>query len=104
MPPFDYVQNFYGVPAELGRRVSVDGRPGVIAADRGHYIGVNFDDEKPGLIRNAHPVSDVEYGEMGTIRRMTRSQERYKKYREVAECYPSFAAFLGVREKGFLEQ
>lgn len=77
---FDYVRQHYNVPAEIGRRVTVNGRPGVIAADRGHYLGVNFDDDKPGVIHNAHPTWKVEYGEMGGVRRMTASQQRYRDY------------------------
>ncbi len=48
----EYVQQYYSVPACIGRRVVVDGKPGVIAKDRGHYIGVNFDSDKPGVISN----------------------------------------------------
>ncbi len=95
---FEYVKEYYGVPAEYGRRVLVYGKPGIIAADRGHYIGVNFDSDKPGVIMNAHPTSEVEYLDMGTVRKMTRSQRRYQEYREVADCYESFAAYLGVRK------
>lgn len=90
----EYVQQHYGVPAEIGRRVSVYGKPGIIAVDRGHYIGVNFDENKPGDIRNAHPTSEVVYLEMGTLRKMTRAQERYSRYLECADCFDSFLAFL----------
>jgi hypothetical protein len=41
----EYARVYYGVPACIGRRVTVDGKPGIIAEDRGHYIGVNFDDD-----------------------------------------------------------
>jgi len=78
--PFAYIRDAYGVPAALGRRVTVDGKPGVIAADRGHYIGVNFDADKPGAIRNAHPTWKVQYLDMGTVRPMTRSQRRYEAF------------------------
>jgi len=56
-----YVKDYYGVPAGIGRRVVCRGKPGVIAEDRGHYIGVNFDDDKPGQISNVHPTDDVEF-------------------------------------------
>lgn len=88
-----YIQNNYGVPAEIGRRVTVYGKPGIIAADRGHYIGVNFDADKPGVIRNAHPTSEVEYLGMGEVRKMTKSQQRYARYQECAECFDSFLDF-----------
>jgi len=80
--PFAYVRGSYGVPAAIGRRVTIDGKPGVIAEDRGHYIGVNFDADKPGVIRNAHPTWKVEYLDMGTVRPMTRSQRRYEAFLE----------------------
>ena len=94
MSDYSYVRNYYGVPAETGRRVSVDGQPGVIAEDRGNYIGVLFDDCEPNNIQPCHPTHKVEYGEMGGVRRMTRSQARYRRYLEVSECFDSFWHFL----------
>lgn len=90
----EYVRKYYGVPAEIGRRVIVYGKPGIIAADRGNYIGVNFDCDKPGVIHNAHPTDHVEYGGMGTVRKMTRSQARYREYLDSDGCFDSFAHFL----------
>lgn len=89
----EYVREHYGVPACIGRRVTCYGRPGIIAADRGHYIGINFDADKPGVIKNAHPLNEIEYLGMGEIRKMTRSQERYARYTAVAECFESFLQF-----------
>ena len=40
---YEYVKNYYGVPAEYGRIVIVAGERGVIVEDRGNYIGVLFD-------------------------------------------------------------
>ncbi|WP_421717461.1 hypothetical protein [Algiphilus sp.] len=94
MTKCSYVRNAYNVPAEIGRRVTVDGRPGVIAEDLGNYIGVLFDDCKPSDIQPCHPTWRVEYGEMGGVRRMTRSQARYRRYLEVSDCFDSFAEFL----------
>ena len=94
----EYVRNYYGVPAEIGRRVVVQGKPGIIAADRGNYIGVNFDSDKPGDILNAHPTSDVQYLEMGKIREMTRSQRRYREYLNADWYEGSFAEWLGIRK------
>lgn len=88
-----YVQDNYNVPACIGRRVIVNGKPGIIAADRGHYIGVNFDHDKPGAINNAHPTDKVEYLEMGKIRPMTRAQKRYQNYLEMADSFESFIDF-----------
>lgn len=90
----EYVREHYAVPAEIGKRVVVYGKPGIIAEDRGHYIGVNFDENKPGVILNCHPTSEVVYGEMGSIRKMSRSQKRYRDYRRVADFYESFEHWL----------
>lgn len=100
--PCEYVRAYYGVPAQIGRRVTVGGKPGVIAADRGHYLGVNFDEHKPGVIHNAHPTDEVEYGDMGAVRPMTRAQRRYMEYLDVADLYDNFAAFLKARSNAAL--
>ncbi len=85
-----YAVEHYGVPACVGRRVCIAGKAGVIAEDRGHYIGVNFDADKPGVVYNAHPTWKVEYLGIGPVRRMTRSQARYKRYLEYGEGFDSF--------------
>jgi len=72
----EYVREYYRVQACIGRRVTVGGKPGVIAKDRGHYIGVNFDSDKPTVIMNVRPTSGVEYLDMGKIRKMSRLQKR----------------------------
>jgi hypothetical protein len=90
---FEYVRTTYGVPAEIGRRVTVNGKPGIIAADRGHYIGVNFDASKPGMIMNAHPTSGVEYLGMGTVRKPSKYAARAARYREYADGFRSFIEF-----------
>ncbi|WP_346839785.1 hypothetical protein [Microbulbifer sp. SAOS-129_SWC] len=89
----EYVQNQYNVPACIGRRVVVAGRPGVIAEDRGHYIGVNFDDEKPGVIASCHPTWRVSYLGMGKVRNLTKSQQRYRRYLEYGDSFQSFLDF-----------
>ncbi len=94
-----YVKDHYQVPAEIGRRVSVDGKLGIIAEDRGNYIGVNFDSDKPGVVFNIHPTDNVEYGEMGQIRheKLTRSQKRYREYLKNQDWYDgTFAEWLGI--------
>lgn len=60
----DYVRRHYGVPAEIGRCVIANGEPGVIMADRGHYIGVILDSDPKKRIRNYHPTWEMQYGEM----------------------------------------
>lgn len=83
----EYAREYYGVPACIGRRVTVNGEPGIIAEDRGHYIGVTFDKDKPGVISNAHPTWKVEYLDMGKIRKMTRSQKRYRAWLDYGADY-----------------
>ncbi len=86
----EYVREYYGVPACIGRLVKVDGKPGIIAEDRGNYIGVNFDEDKPGSISNAHPTWKVEYGDMGKIRKMTKAQKRYQRFLEFGDSFDDF--------------
>jgi len=93
MSDFDYIRSYYGVPACVGRRVTVDGRPGVIAKDQGHYIGVLFDSDKPKHISCCHPTWRVEYQGMGKVRRMTASQRRYDRYLEYGDCFDCFLDF-----------
>ena len=59
-----YVRQHYQVPAEIGRRVIAYGKPGVILADRGHYIGVVLDEDPKKRISNYHPTHEMQYGEM----------------------------------------
>lgn len=96
--PYKYVRDYYGVPAATGRRVVVDGKPGVIAEDRGHHIGVLFDKDQPGHVFPCHPTWRVEYQGMGEVRKLParkrRSQERYKRFLEYGDCFGSFRDFL----------
>lgn len=88
-----YVRDYYKVPACIGRRIKVYGEPGIIAEDRGHYIGVNLDIEKPSRISNYHPTDGVEYLGMGTVRKLTRSQQNYQDYLNT-ESSDSFAEWM----------
>ena len=90
-----YVRDSYCVPAEIGRRIVFRGRPGIIAEDRGNYIGVNFDADKPGQIYNVHPTDKVEYQGIGKVRKMTRSQQRYQAWLR-ADNGLTFAEYIGV--------
>lgn len=89
----EYVRQHYGVPACVGRRVVAYGKAGIIVEDRGHYIGVTLDSEKPGHVSNYHPVDQIEYGEMGTVRKMTRSQANYQRFLK-SDCGHSFAEWM----------
>jgi hypothetical protein len=91
----EYVNQHYNVNACIGRRIDFKGRGGIIAEDRGNYIGVTFDDQKPGTVDNLHPTWKVKYLEMGTVRKMTRSQKRYADYlrSEVSETFSEWMGF-----------
>lgn len=53
----EYVRKHYQVPAKICRRVIVYGKPGVIPADRGHYIGVLLDeDPRRGSATTTQPM------------------------------------------------
>lgn len=95
----EYVAQYYGVPACIGRRVVAYGKPGIIAEDRGNYIGILLDSDKPGSVNNYHPVDGIKYLGLGKVRPMTRSQARYRDYREVADCYESFYHYLKCKEE-----
>jgi len=71
-----YVRDYYGVPAFIGRRVVAYGDPGVIAEDRGHYIGILLDCDKPGSVKNFHPIDGIEYlYEIGNVRQVDPNEE-----------------------------
>jgi hypothetical protein len=72
-----YIKEYYKVPADIGRRIKVNGVAGTIVEDRGNYLGVNFDNDKPGVIRNVHPTWKVEYMGMGIIRRSKKQDADY---------------------------
>lgn len=92
----EYVAETYNVPACIGRRIKYKDREGIISCDRGNYIGVTFDNEKPTEVSNIHPTDEnLEYLEMGKVRQMTPSQKRYQKYLD-SECNETFAEWLGI--------
>jgi len=94
--PFEYVCRTYQVPACVGRRVMVHGKPGTIVEDRGHHIGVNFDADKPGRVSPCHPTSEVRYLEqIREPRKVSRSSRRYQEYLN-ADCGETFAEWLGI--------
>lgn len=91
---FEYVKNHYGVPACVGRKVMAYGKPGVIAEDLGHHIGILLDEDKPGNVNPYHPVDGIVYLGMGKVRKITRSQKRYQLFLEVGDMYDDFEHFL----------
>lgn len=93
----EYAAKYYGVPACIGRRVIAYGKPGIIAEDRGNYIGILLDSDKPGNVNNYHPCDGIEYLGMGRVRPMTRSQRKYKEYIDADWFGGSFAEWIGIR-------
>lgn len=89
----EYVRQYYGVPACIGRRVMVYGKHGIITEDRGNYIGVNLDTDKPGRASNYHPTDGVEYLGMGKVRKMTRSQQNYQDFLR-SDCGCTFSEWM----------
>jgi len=57
--PLGYIRFYYDVPAWPGRRVVVDGKPGVIVGGRDAYLLVRFADG----VMPCHPTWRVEYVE-----------------------------------------
>lgn len=81
MTPFDYITRTYNVPAAIGRRVIVNGKPGTIIEDRGHHIGVNFDTDRPGRSSPCHPTWEVKYlEEIVKPRKASRGAQRYRDW------------------------
>jgi hypothetical protein len=90
----NYVKRDYGVPCDIGRKITYKGNPGIIFEDGGAYVAVNFDDKKPGVIDFVHPTDpNLVYGEMGQVRKLTYGQRRYRAYLR-SECSESFIEWL----------
>jgi len=92
---FEYINKSYGVNACVGRRVVIDGEPGIIVGTHGAYIVVNPDHLKPHQTANYHPTWCVEYQGIGKVRKMTAGQKRYQEYLDADTCC-TFAEWLGV--------
>lgn len=80
MKEFEYIRHYYDVPAEFGREIEFFGRKGVIIQCLGNYIGVNFDDQKPGRYLPLHPTDNVKYLGIVKPRKMSASQKRYMHF------------------------
>lgn len=93
----NYVKRAYGVPCDIGRKVTYKGRPGIIYEDGGAYVAVNFDSDKPAHVNYVHPTDpDLVYGDMGERRRLTKAQERYRNWRR-SECSETFFEWIKGR-------
>lgn len=54
-----YVRDYYGVPAKVGMKVEMDGKPGVIVSFPEQYVGVRFDGER--RTSRCHPTWRMTY-------------------------------------------
>lgn len=46
---FDYIRNYYGVPAKRGGKIEYEGKPGVITGTSGPHLMVRLDGAKHSL-------------------------------------------------------
>ena len=91
----EYVREYYGVPAEIGRRVNFRGKLGTIMEDLGAHIGVEMDDE-PDLTVPLHPTWEMEYLEMKpkkASKRKLKAKSRYKLYQSMSDSFDDFISF-----------
>jgi len=97
---FQYIKDYYKVPAEIHREVFVDGKKGVITKDMGNYIGVNFYDNATVDALPCHPTWRVQYldtfNNKPPIKKTTASQKRYREYLS-SDCSESFKEWLGIK-------
>tara|TARA_R110002126_G_C10234945_1_gene480447 strand:- start:170 stop:457 length:288 start_codon:yes stop_codon:yes gene_type:complete len=92
---FEYIKATYEVDVDLGMDINFNGDRGIVTEDKGHYIGVTFDKDKPGTISSVHPTDDLLSftGKYRKIRKMSRSQQNYSDYiRSEVDC--SFAEWM----------
>ena len=61
MTNFEYIRDYYQVPAEKFREVVVNSRKGVITKAINQHIGVVFYDDKNKMPVPCHPTWEVEY-------------------------------------------
>lgn len=91
---FEYINKTYGLNVKINQRVIVDGKGGIIISDKGHYLGVNFDKDKAGVISQCHPTWNIEYLGIGKPRKLTKSQERGRRWLECGDMFESFMDFV----------
>lgn len=97
--PFEYIIEYYKVPACLGRDVIVGKRAGTITEDMGNYIGVTFHDDPKKQSLPCHPTSEVAYLETFTSLskfKVSKSAQRYRDYLH-ADSSLTFKEWLGIK-------
>jgi len=58
---FEYIINYYKVPAEMHREIEFEDRKGIIVKDKGNYIGVQFYDDEKNTTHTLHPTYNMTY-------------------------------------------
>lgn len=103
---FDYVNQYYGVNACVGRRVVAYGKPGVIVEDFGHHIGIVLDDQPMDEPGRYHPIDGITYGEVVEYTppklssRKQRSKLNYRDFNR-ADYGHEFHEWLGITKPEF---
>jgi hypothetical protein len=103
---FWYIKREYGINPEIGMRVEINGRGGVIIEDCGPYIGVNFNDDKPGECVSCHPISGVTYfDEIVKIRKPKKSSSRFADFisSDIGWTFKEWLKYKEYRRKEFGE-
>ena len=95
---FDWINKSYNVNAAYGRRIIVDGEPGIIVGASCAHLKIVFDKDKPNEYSYCHPTWRVEYQDIGEVRALTAGQKRYQEYLN-ADVDCSFAEWLGIDKK-----
>lgn len=104
MTGFEYINQTYGVNACVGRRVIANGKSGVIIGTNNAHITVNLDEDKPCVKTYWHPTWQMQYLDLGTVRKMTAGQKRYQEYRDADWFDGTFAEWLGVERRLWAEK
>lgn len=97
---FEYIKERYGVPAEFGRDVTVNGKIGTITKDMRNYIGVTFHADEKRHSLPCHPTSEVVYLETFTpLKKLRpknwRSKQRYLDFLSL-DTTLTFIEYLSV--------
>jgi hypothetical protein len=58
--PLSYVREMYGVPAEVGRKVTFNGEPAEIHGAEGQYLWIVLGEEREPML--VHPTWHIDYG------------------------------------------
>lgn len=96
----EYVRQYYGVPACIGRRVVAYGKPGIIVKDCGHHIGIALDDDPKRRVGHYHPVDGIVYGEMADEIPKPPKRTKWDQYYD-EESSLDFHEWLGINKPEF---